>query len=230
MDESKFNVNKSQKAVDDIYALVFARPISKRISKALFNTKVTANQITIFSIFLGVISGILLFFDYNYISAVLLYFSLVFDCVDGELARLREHFTRFGFWMEGVFDRVPDTLPFFAMGYLTGEWLRVALALTCFFLIRTVISVNVLTIEKFGLEDSVKKRGFFTRNKFNVWFRYTKAAHILFLILFILTRQYDIYLLLFSTACFVYLLAVCVVAVLSCKKFDSTGKNTGKSL
>ncbi len=222
--------DKSQKAVKDVYALVFFRPISKKLSRFFVKTSITPNQVSVLSVTLGVISGVFLFFGYNYISAIFLYFSFVFDCVDGELARLREHFTKLGFWMEAVLDRIPDIFPFFAMGYLTGKWLYVALSITCLFLIRTIIYVNLITIEKFGLENSAKKRGLFTRNKFNVWFRYTKAAHILFLILFILIRQYDIYLLLFSTVGFVYFLAVSVIAVLSCKEFDSMGRDVGKYL
>ncbi len=220
MDELKFNVKKSQKAVDDMYALVFARPISKRISKALFNTRVTANQITIFSVFLGIISGILLFFDYNYISAVLLYFSFVFDCVDGELARAKEQFTKLGLWLESTSDRIPDVLPIIAMGFLTKNWLLSSLAIAVLFLIRTVISANSMFVEKFNLEISTGRKGIYSRNKINVWFRYTKSAHLMFLVIFVLIKQYTLYLILLSTFGFLYFVVIWLIGVFSCRKMD----------
>ena len=220
MDKPKFNVNKSQKSVDDIYAMVFARPVSKRISKVLFNTKVTANQITVFSVFLGVISGILLFFDYNYISAVLLYFSFVFDCVDGELARSREQFTKLGLWLESTLDRVPDILPIIAMGFLTKNWMLASLAVIVFFLIRTVISANTMLVEKFKLEISSSRKGIYSRNKISVWFRYTKSAHLMFLVVFMLIRQYTPYLFILSTLGFVYFVVIWSIGVISCRRMD----------
>jgi phosphatidylglycerophosphate synthase len=220
MNKLKFDSRKSQKAVDDIYALVFARPISKRISKVLFNTKITANQVTIFSFFLGVVSGIFLFFNYNYISAILLYFSFVFDCVDGELARAREQFTRLGLWLESTSDRIPDLLPIIAMGFLTKKWLLSLLAITIFFLMRNVIETNTLLAEKFKLEISAVRKGIYSRNKINVWFRYTKSAHLMFLIIFVLIKQYSLYLILLSTVGFLYFVIIWLVGVFSCKKMD----------
>jgi len=220
MDKLKFNVNKSQKTVDDIYALVFARPVSKRISKVLFNTKITANQITIFSVFLGVISGILLFFGYNYVSAVLLYFSLVFDCVDGELARSREQFTKLGYWLESTSDRISDLFPIIAMGFLTKNWLLTSLAVAVLFLIRTVISANTMFAERFKLEISTNRSGIYSRNKFNVWFRYTRSAHLMFLVVFVLIGQYTLYLILLSTLGFLYFVMIWSMGIISCKRMD----------
>jgi phosphatidylglycerophosphate synthase len=229
MDKSKFNVNKSQKSVDDIYALVFARPVSKRISKLLFNTKITPNQITVFSVLLGIISGILLFFDYNYISAVLLYLSFVFDCVDGEVARSREQFTKLGLWLESTSDRIPDLLPIIAMGFLTKNWLLTALAVAVLFLIRTVISANTMLVEKFKLEISSSRKGIYSRNKFSVWFRYTKSAHLMFLVIFMLIKQYTLYLILLSTLGFLYFVVIWVIGIISCRRMDREKRQEGKN-
>lgn len=221
MDRPTFDVKKSQKAVDDVYALYLARPVSKRITRLLFNTRITANQISILSFFLGMFSAVFLFFDYSYVSAIFLYLSFIFDCVDGELARSKEQFTKLGFWIEGTLDRIPDIVPILAMGYLTNEWFLVSLTIMNFCLIRTAVSTNAMMVEKLGLEISNKGKGLYSVSGVTAWLKYTKSTHLVFLIIFVLIRQYRLYLTLFSTLGFLYFLIIWLVGHNRCKELDA---------
>ncbi len=70
---------------------IFYRPIGFRIARALRNTGITPNQITIFSIFVGAAAGYYFYPDklaLNLIGILCLVSANILDCVDGQLARL----------------------------------------------------------------------------------------------------------------------------------------------
>lgn len=71
---------------------VFYRPIGFKIAKALTGTGITPNMITILSIFVGSVAGVLWLFPYSLTYAIVGIVSLIvaniLDCVDGQLARL----------------------------------------------------------------------------------------------------------------------------------------------
>ncbi|HRZ97942.1 MAG TPA: CDP-alcohol phosphatidyltransferase family protein [Paludibacter sp.] len=71
---------------------IFFRPVGFIIAKALKNTGITPNMVTIFSIFVGSAAGIFFYFPYSISFALLgilfLIMANILDCVDGQLARL----------------------------------------------------------------------------------------------------------------------------------------------
>lgn len=71
---------------------MFYRPLGFRIAKALKNTGITPNMITVLSIFVGLGGGIMFYFPYNLWLAIygilFLVCANILDCVDGQLARL----------------------------------------------------------------------------------------------------------------------------------------------
>ena len=71
---------------------VFYRPIGFKIAKALIGTGITPNMITILSLFVGSVAGVLWYFPYSLPFALVGILSLIvaniLDCVDGQLARL----------------------------------------------------------------------------------------------------------------------------------------------
>ena len=71
---------------------IFYRPIGFKIAKALIGTGITPNMITILSLFVGSVAGVLWYFPYSLTFAVVGILSLIvaniMDCVDGQLARL----------------------------------------------------------------------------------------------------------------------------------------------
>ena len=85
------------------------RPLARPIARALMPTSVTPNGVTIAGGVLGVSAGAALWFSgdapgLRLAGALLLFASVVFDCVDGQLARLRGQASRAGVIFDGLVD------------------------------------------------------------------------------------------------------------------------------
>jgi len=77
---------------DYIFHRLIYRKISIYLTKVLIKTPITANQVTIISIFVGLTGGLFLALgksSFYLIGALLYNFSVVLDVVDGEIARYR---------------------------------------------------------------------------------------------------------------------------------------------
>ncbi|MDR1331708.1 MAG: CDP-alcohol phosphatidyltransferase family protein [Tannerella sp.] len=99
--EASLKSVETENAVD----LYFYRPIGFQIARALRNTGITPNMITVLSIFVGVGTGILFYFDsliLSLIGILLLVFANVLDCVDGQLARMKGINSEIGRILDGV--------------------------------------------------------------------------------------------------------------------------------
>ena len=95
--------------VEELADLYIVRPLAFLLVKAVAGTNVTPNQLTMLSMTVGVLSGV--FYGLGRPSAVVfgavfLGLSLVFDCADGQLARLKRNGTPLGRILDGVGDYV----------------------------------------------------------------------------------------------------------------------------
>lgn len=87
----------------------FMRPISLRLTRRLCDSPVTPNVISLWSLLLALLAaGMAASTEPGvYIAAGIIHFSVrIFDCVDGELARLRYQSTAFGQWLDTVADGI----------------------------------------------------------------------------------------------------------------------------
>ena len=216
-------MGESEKILDDPYALYFARPISRRISRRLQGSGVTPNQVSILSLFAGISSIVLV--KNNLLGALLIYLSFLLDCVDGELARLKKEFTLSGIWLESVFDRLPDVLPILAMGYSTERWDLAALSVTGYFLIRTIASTNLLISIELGLKGEERRKGIFPHGKYR-WLRYTKSLHLLILTVFVFLGEYLMYLKIFSAMSLIYFLFSSLLGLFLLRKFEDSTRQS----
>jgi hypothetical protein len=94
-------------AIEEWVDLHFFRPIGIRIARALLRTGISADQVTLWSLVIGLVAGHL--FAYrdrwtNVIGFVLFIVSDIFDSADGQLARLRGTSTRLGRVLDGASD------------------------------------------------------------------------------------------------------------------------------
>lgn len=83
----------------------FYRPIGFRIAKALRNTGITPNMITILSIFVGAAAGPLFYYDrisLSLLGILALIAANILDCVDGQLARLTGIKSNIGRILDGL--------------------------------------------------------------------------------------------------------------------------------
>jgi CDP-alcohol phosphatidyltransferase len=96
-------------AVEEWVDLRFFRPIGIRIARALEPTDISADQVTVWSILIGLVAGHLFLYRdpwVNTIGFLLFIVSDVFDSADGQLARLRGTSTRLGRTLDGLGDHV----------------------------------------------------------------------------------------------------------------------------
>jgi hypothetical protein len=95
--------------VEEWIDLHFFRPIGIRLARRLLPTRVTADQVTLAALVVGVLAGHLFLYDDWRLGAlgfVLFVGSDVLDSADGQLARLRGTSTRLGRLLDGVSDSV----------------------------------------------------------------------------------------------------------------------------
>ncbi len=97
----------------------FNRKLSRPITRWLLQTPLSPNHITVLSGVVGVL-GALCFLPGGYwgpvLGALLLQFSVVLDCCDGEVARVKFMESPLGDWLDIVCDTVVHIAIFFGMG------------------------------------------------------------------------------------------------------------------
>lgn len=94
-------------AVEEWVDLRFFRPLGFRIARALQRTRVSPDQITLWSLIVGLAAGHCFIYAnpwMNLLGFGLFIISDVFDSADGQLARLRGTSTRFGRILDGLSD------------------------------------------------------------------------------------------------------------------------------
>ena len=113
-------VKKSGGLANDSFATrILSRPVSQKLTQWLLNTRVTPNQITMVSFFLGLGSA-LCFFQGGYwmgvIGAGLLLLSIWVDGMDGEIARIKFMESPFGAKLDIMCDNIVHIAVFFSIG------------------------------------------------------------------------------------------------------------------
>ncbi len=127
------------RSVEEWADLHFFRPIGIRIARALQSSGVSADQVTLWSLVIGLVAGHLFAYQdrwTNVIGFALFIVSDIFDSADGQLARLRGTSTRFGRALDGINDNVRFVNLYFhliyrlihAGGWAPGAFLLVAAA------------------------------------------------------------------------------------------------------
>jgi phosphatidylglycerophosphate synthase len=92
----------------DFLSYFFYQKIAYKITLFLKDTKVTPNKITLLSLLIGVLASLFFLFDFKIISFFLLHLSFLFDCVDGQLARATNNFSKIGSFLDNISDRIVE--------------------------------------------------------------------------------------------------------------------------
>jgi phosphatidylglycerophosphate synthase len=96
-------------AVEEWLDLKFFRPLGMLVVRGLAPTRVTADQLTLAAMLIGLVAGHLFLYQsvpLNLLGLLLFLFSDVLDSADGQLARLRGSSTRMGAVLDGISDNV----------------------------------------------------------------------------------------------------------------------------
>ncbi|PYO81578.1 MAG: hypothetical protein DMD65_12095 [Gemmatimonadetes bacterium] len=125
------------RAVEEWVDLHFFRPIGIRIARGLLPSGVSADQVTLWSLLIGLVAGHLFAYQdrwTNFIGFLLFIVSDIFDSADGQLARLRGTSTRFGRALDGINDNLRFVNLYFHLIYRlihAGWWWPGAFLLVC---------------------------------------------------------------------------------------------------
>lgn len=115
------DVHATRKRRDSWWTVYVVDPVACRAALLVANhTRITPNELTVFSLVLGLVSAVCFALDQLVAGSAMFYLSFMVDCVDGKIARLKGTGTPFGLWLDYVGDRV--RVVFCAMGLAYGQY------------------------------------------------------------------------------------------------------------
>ena len=118
LQEYKSSLKKIE--VEEIFDLYFYRSFAFLLVKGIYNTSITPNQLTVISMIFGVLGGICYSFGSHkaiMAGAILYLLYDVFDCSDGQLARLKKNGTAVGRILDGLSDYVVSIALYIGIGF-----------------------------------------------------------------------------------------------------------------
>ncbi len=133
MSDKSLRLRAAARDDDGFFSTFVLRKISRIFTSALVETKTKPNTVTAISILIGLLAAYIASTGRYFTSGVVLLFSLVLDCVDGEIARYKGEFSRLGAWLDALSDRIKEFAYIGALAYSVGEnqtwWLATALVI-----------------------------------------------------------------------------------------------------
>jgi hypothetical protein len=137
-DEDRVLLDSAVKASDGFFTTFFVSPYSKYIARWAARRGLTPNQVTTVSLFIGLAAAAAFATGERLgliAGAVLLQLAFTTDCVDGQLARYTRTFSKFGAWLDSIFDRTKEYLAFAGLAIGASRagdpvWLLAGAALT----------------------------------------------------------------------------------------------------
>lgn len=95
--------------VEEPVDLYVHRPLAYLLTRVLYPTPISPNAVTAMSIVFGLVAGVSVVWGYPWhlqVAGLSIFLSAIFDCADGQLARLRGTSSAFGRMLDGVADFV----------------------------------------------------------------------------------------------------------------------------
>ena len=113
------------KTTDGFFTTFFVSPFSVRVARGCARIGLRPNQVTVFSMALGIAAAAAFATGERagYVAgAAVAYLAFLFDCVDGQLARLTGTFSDLGAYLDGMFDRGKEYVIYAGLAVGGGEW------------------------------------------------------------------------------------------------------------
>jgi phosphatidylglycerophosphate synthase len=105
----EYKKSLKMKEVEEVFDLIFYRPVAFLFVRTVYNTGITPNSITIAAIIMGITAGCLFSLGQPVYFKIGAFFFLLFnilDCSDGQLARLKNTGTPVGRIIDGISDYI----------------------------------------------------------------------------------------------------------------------------
>lgn len=139
VDADALRLAAAVKSRDGFVTTHLVSPYSRYLARWAARRGLTPNQVTVFSMALGVAAALLFAVGSRpglVAGAVVLWAAFVADCVDGQLARYTRQFSKLGAWLDALFDRAKEYVVFAGLavgGVRAGDdrtvWVLAAAAL-----------------------------------------------------------------------------------------------------
>jgi phosphatidylglycerophosphate synthase len=113
-------------AVEEAVDMYFYRPLAFLLVKSIYHTRITPDHLTLGAIFMGITGGVFYAFGMqqtSIIGAIFYALFVIFDCSDGQLARLKKNGTKIGRLLDGIADYIAAIAIYvgIAVGYAQTE-------------------------------------------------------------------------------------------------------------
>ncbi|MBD3413104.1 MAG: hypothetical protein GF421_01570 [Candidatus Aminicenantes bacterium] len=216
---SKFDFKRSLKESPDYPYLkyfrverYFTRPLASLIARAVYPTSVTPNQLTYFSFFLGICSGVSFFmgsYVFFILGGILAQLSSIFDCADGMLARSKDLCSEYGAILDIFLDRIAD---FFVLTGLVVGYFKYSNDLT-------VLHIGLLSMALYFLQTTLYYLMIMYQSKKTGLAAEARGLSIFMILIFSILNRLDL---------FIFMVAFEVVVNVGIKliKFIQWGKQT----
>lgn len=123
----------------DTHCRKYIQPLIGVGAKVAISLGLSANNVTIIAMLLGVFSGILAAFGFNVLAVLILWFSGYLDAVDGTIARKTKSSSPFGTVMDITFDRMVEGAIILGVAYKYNEFSFISLVLAVCIIISMTI-------------------------------------------------------------------------------------------
>ncbi|WP_291576883.1 CDP-alcohol phosphatidyltransferase family protein [Clostridium sp. UBA4548] len=150
----------------DTYGRKYANPIIDKTARALLKVGLKPDQVTGMAFFIGLLSGIFLYFHLNLVAVILLWVSGFLDAVDGAMARISKNTSAWGTLMDITFDRAVEMAIVIALALKFPEARIYLLILTiCILFSMTIfLTVGALSEQK-GMKSFYYQAGLAERTE-----------------------------------------------------------------
>jgi len=184
---------RTEKKDGSFFARYLARPVSRRITVRLYRTSISPLIITLFGSLVGIIGGLLFLLNIYWatvLAGILVALSYVFDCVDGEIARLNQKCTKTGALLDEYSDRIVDIVIILCLG-LVNYWIY---GFYWIWIIAFLAIAGDLTMVNIGLKiDSVREKksvvNFYSKPLWRRALQYGGDANVLIILIFSVLNQ-----------------------------------------
>ncbi|MEN2257909.1 CDP-alcohol phosphatidyltransferase family protein [Paraclostridium benzoelyticum] len=150
----------------DTHGRKYIDPIINYGADFFIKLNLTANNVTVIALFLGILTSILVYIDMNILAVITLWISGYLDAIDGAIARKTKTTSLFGTLMDITFDRIVETsiILSLAMSYSNAR-INFIVLLICIIISMTIFLTVGALVEKKGIKSFYYQAGVAERSE-----------------------------------------------------------------
>lgn len=150
----------------DTHGRKYVDPIINVGANILLKLKLSANNITVLALLVGILTSVFIYLDMNVLAVITLWVSGYLDAVDGAVARKTNTSSMFGTLMDITFDRVVEILMIImlALKYVDARMSFIVL-LACIIISMTIFLTVGALAEKKGMKSFYYQAGIAERSE-----------------------------------------------------------------